>query len=209
MSSFTHRCTEEHIHKLINAPWSFHNTTRVAWLGELHQTQRKQLTLLALRNKLSLFPLQTRNRMEMLSEAWSGRKRRNRWHAERKEGQEWGQNAKDEERVGKFKKKIQTSSLEVSPVPPNAVVLSASQAATGRQAENILSLKVLTAPPPSLLLPSLMSLLHSFPCLLCPCSMNPRLHRHQESSLALPHAPTTSPIPCTPPHPASCPGWHR
>lgn len=101
MSSFTHRCTEEHIHKLINAPWSFHNTTRVAWLGELHQTQRKQLTLLALRNKLSLFPLQTRNRMEMLSEAWSGRKRRNRWHAERKEGQEWGQNAKDEERVGK------------------------------------------------------------------------------------------------------------
>lgn len=115
---------------------------------------------MALRRKLSLFPLQTRNRMEMLAEAslWSPRKeKRSRWQAERKEGRGRGQNEKDEEAGGKQKGSRPAELKSLLCCRP------LSQAATGRQAKNILSLKVLTAPgvppPPSR---SLMSLLHSF-----------------------------------------------
>lgn len=93
-----------------------------------------------------------------------------------KRGEDEDRMKEDEGDTQKEKRGIQTSSVEVS-LSSSAVVLSVSQAATGRQAKNILSLKVLTAPlcPPSY---SLSLSCHSFPACSRPCTMNPRLHRH-------------------------------
>lgn len=152
---------------------------------------------MALRRKLSLFPLQTRNRMEMLAEAslWSPRKeKRSRWQAERKEGRGRGQNEKDEEAEGKQKGSRPAELKSLLCCRP------LSQAATGRQAKNILSLKVLTAPgvppPPS----------RSLSCHSCTPSLPaPSLHYESPPS---PSKLASFLLPLHPP-PASCPSWHR